>query len=77
MRALTATATVRPDHVLTVQVPADIAPGTHQVVVVLQEAGAPMSQVDFMEDWPAPHNTGLVDPNMTFRREDIYDDDGR
>jgi hypothetical protein len=76
MRALTATAIVRPDHVLTVQMPTDVAPGAHQVVVVLQE-GAPAEQKgELLENWPA-HDAQLVNPHMSFRREDIYGDDGR
>jgi hypothetical protein len=77
VRALTATAIVHPDHTLTLQVPADIPAGAHQVVIVLQEPPSPQEQVLFMANWPAPHNVGLVDPNMTFRREDIYGEDGR
>ena len=77
MRTVTATAIVRPDHVLTVQVPADIAPGTHQVVVVLQEAAPVAPFPDFLANWPAPYDVGPVDPNMTYRREDMYGDDGR
>jgi hypothetical protein len=76
MRALTVTAVVRPDHTLTVQVPADIPPGTHQVVVVLQEDASPPRRDRFTADWPV-HQSGPVDANMTFRREDIYGDDGR
>jgi hypothetical protein len=76
MRAVTATAIVREDHLLTVQLPADIPPGVHEVVIVLQEAASRPQQALSFKDWPA-HNVGLVDPNMTFRREDIYGDDGR
>jgi hypothetical protein len=76
MRALTATATVRPDHTLTLQVPDDVAPGTHDVVVVFQDE-ASSSSAPVSSAWPAPYNTGPIDPNMTFRREDIYGDDGR
>ena len=77
MRAVTSTATVRPDHTLTVQVPADIPPGEHQVVVVLQEVPARKQGGFSLADWPPPYNVGPVDPAMTFRREDIYGDDGR
>ncbi len=77
MRALTATAIVGSDHTLVLQLPQDIDPGPHQVVVVLQEQGKEPPRRAFMADWPAPYNTGLVDPNMTFRREDLYGDDGR
>ena len=76
MRALTLTAVVRSDHTLIVQVPKDVSPGTHQVVVVLQD-GAPAPQRGrFTADWLA-HQTGPADPNMTFRREDMYGDNGR
>jgi hypothetical protein len=75
MRALTTTAIVRPDHTLTVQVPPDIPPGVRSVVVVLEEpspspaASAPLRL--------SPHPVGLADDARTFRREDIYGDDGR
>lgn len=76
MRALTATAVVRPDHTLTLQVPPDIPPGVHQVVVVLQDEAQPAKPDQAFVDWPA-HPVGLLDPAMTFRREDIYGDAGR
>lgn len=77
MRALTLTALVRADHMMMVQVPEDIPPGTHEVVVVLQE-GTVLRQPEgrFTANWPV-HDSGPIDPNMTFRREDIYGDDGR
>jgi hypothetical protein len=74
MRTLIATATIDPNHMLTVQVPADIPPGAHQVVVVLEDV--PTTGEALIVNWPA-HNVGLSDPAMTFRREDLYGDDGR
>jgi hypothetical protein len=76
MRALTAIATVRADHSLTMQVPADVPAGSHRVVVVFEEAAPKKAFSNFFADWPA-HDVSLVDPQMTFRREDIYGDDGR
>ena len=76
MRAVTATAIVRADHMLTVQVPADIPPGVHEIVVVLQEEASHPQPEQLFKDWPA-HEVGLVDPTMTFRRENLYGDDGR
>lgn len=76
MRAVTATAIVHPDHTLSVQVPGDISPGVHQVVVVLQEDTPPPHTQQLLTNW-SPHPVGLVDPTMTFRREDMYGDDGR
>jgi hypothetical protein len=75
MRAVTATAIVRSDHTLTVQLPADIPPGPRTVVVVLEDAAevlaAPVS-LNF-----CPHPVGPADPACTYRREDIYGADGR
>ena len=76
MRTLTATAVVNENHTLTVEVPADISPGIHEVVVVIQHPEPQQRPNELFRDWPA-HNVGLVDPTMTFRREDIYGDDGR
>ncbi len=76
MRALTAAATVRSDHILTLHVPADIPPGVHQIVVVLEDSPLRTEQETSLADWPT-HNVGLTDPTMTFHREDLYGDDGR
>lgn len=70
MRALTVSALVRPDHMLTVQVPADIPPGTHQVVLVFQQGPAP-SPLPLFSNWPPPHDVGPADPTCTYRREDM------
>lgn len=75
MRAVTATAMVRPDHSLTVQVPADIPPGPRTVVIVLEDA-TPNPRV-LRPLKLSPHPVGPADPACTYRREDIYDDDGR
>lgn len=77
MRSLVVTAVVTPEHTLTVAVPADIPPGPHQVVLVIDGADQPSFQgpPDFL-NWPA-HDVALVDPSCTFRREDLYGDDGR
>jgi hypothetical protein len=76
MRVITATAVVRPDHTLTVPVPADIPPGALQVVIVFQEEAGRPQPVPSVTDWPA-HDVGPTDPTCTYRREDIYGDDGR
>ena len=75
MRAVTAIAVVRPDHTLTVSVPADVPPGPQNVVVVFQDGqAAPPVRTPLTF---APHPTGPVDSNCTYRREDVYGDDGR
>jgi hypothetical protein len=75
MRAVTATAIVRPDHTLTVQLPADIPPGARTVVIVLEDANeAVPNQLPFLFH---PHPVRPADPTCTYRREDLCGDDGR
>ena len=52
MRTLTLTTIVNPDHTLTVAVPADIPPGPHQVVVVIQEELSPPKCGPAVANWP-------------------------
>jgi hypothetical protein len=77
MRSLVVTAVVTAEHTLTVVVPPDISPGPHQVVLVIDESRPqpPPGLPDF-RNWPA-HEGTFVDPSCTFRREDLYGDDGR
>jgi hypothetical protein len=75
MRTIETTAVVTPEHTITVQLPPDIPPGSHRVVVVIERNGTAPPPVVSWREW-APHNTGPVDPANTFRREDLYGDDG-
>ena len=75
MRTIETIALITDAGILTVQVPPEIAPGTHQVVLVIDEAPpppAPQVRADFpvwdCGPWPA---------DLSLRREDMYDDDGR
>ena len=80
MRTIETQVTVTPDGRLTVQVPApaDILPGEHRAVLVIDEHVAPASvrtpkppltlKAWKWEAWPT---------DATFRREDLYEDDGR
>jgi hypothetical protein len=78
MRSLVVTAVVTPEHTVTVTVPPDIPPGPHQAVLVIaEEVQQPSRGQPDIRNWPPPHDVGPVDPNMTFRREDMYGDDGR
>ena len=76
MRTIETTAVVTPEHTITVQLPPDIPPGSHRVVVVIERNGAPAPPTVSWREW-TPHDTGPVDPANTFRREDLYGDDGR
>lgn len=80
MRTIETQVTVTPDGQLTVQVPvpADIPPGEHRAVLIIDEHIAAASvrtpkpplalKVWKWDTWPA---------DATFRREDLYEDDGR
>jgi hypothetical protein len=72
MKTISTKAVIGPDRVLTVQLPADVTPGEHEVVVVLNGATA-----DATPALGPPHNIAPIDPSFTYRREDIYGDDGR
>jgi hypothetical protein len=74
MRTVETTATVAPDGTLTVQVPPDVTPGTHQIVLVI-------------DDWPHEGresqlgafpviSVGAWPPDLSLRRENIYGDAG-
>lgn len=77
MRAVETVAAVNSDHTMTAQLPADIPPGSHRVVVVIEAdtSHEPPPQHGWA-NWPA-HDVALTDPTFTFRREDLYGDDGR
>jgi hypothetical protein len=58
-----------------VPMPPDIEPGRHKVIVVVdQPVGARRRRPRLT--W-GRYDVELVDPSMTFRREEIYDDSGR
>lgn len=75
MRALEMIATVTPDRKLTIEVPAEIQPGEHQVVLIIDEWASAQSTEPPL-NFPS-YPTGPVDDAATFRREDIYRPDGR
>ena len=72
MKAITATVEVGSDRVLTVQLPPDVAPGRHEVVIVVNGVLLPAP-----DRLPPPHQQGPSDPSDTFRRRDLYSDGGR
>jgi hypothetical protein len=75
MRAIETTAEVGPDGKLVVQLPSDIPPGPHRVVVVVEEQPAAKPTREPLTF--SNHDLTLIDPSFTFRREDLYGDDGR
>ena len=76
MKAIETVAVVGDDRKLTVQLPPDVVPGPHQIVVVLDGLRSELLQAWTMDDWPV-HDAGLLDPNFTMRREELYGDGGR
>ncbi len=68
MRTIETRATVRPDGTLVAQVPPDVAPGEHRVVLVLEETAA-TATTGGLE--PPVHDLGLW-PYAPLRREDLY-----
>ena len=74
MRTIEATATVADDGTLTVRVPSDIPPGDHRVRLIIDDAPetSPARTLTFSK-----YSVGLTSPSITFRREDLYDDQGR
>lgn len=76
MKTLETTAVVGHDHKLTLQLPPEIAPGRHHIVLVIDESQNKAGQTWTTADWPI-HDAGLVDPSFTMRREELYGDNGR
>jgi hypothetical protein len=74
MKTIETTAMVSSDHRLTIQVPEDVSPGEHRVVLTIDEERptGPRQPLRF-SGYPA----GLASDAFTCRREDLYGDDGR
>jgi hypothetical protein len=76
MRTLELIGQVEPDGRLTLQLPADIPPGAHRIVLVIDDRPgtppAPVSLDDFPVDDYGPWPEGL-----SLRREDLYGEWGR
>jgi hypothetical protein len=70
MKTIQTIATVTEDGKLTVQVSTDIAPGEHQIVLVIDETPAVKRQHPPLKfsDYPV----GVRSADFTFRREDLY-----
>ncbi|MBW4695136.1 MAG: hypothetical protein KME27_25580 [Lyngbya sp. HA4199-MV5] len=72
MRTIETTATITADGQLTLQVPPDLLPGQHRVVLVIDEPSVPTPQRSPFQISAYP--VGLASPALTFRREDLYGD---
>ncbi|MGP0066380.1 MAG: hypothetical protein ACLQGP_22675 [Isosphaeraceae bacterium] len=78
MRAIQTTIEVDEEGGATIQLPADVAPGPYQAVVVIaeKEPAAPRP-LPTMADFPRHEIPWPFPEGFTFRREEIYGDDGR
>ena len=73
MRTIETQAEITSGGILTARVATDLAPGQHQVVIVIDDekrVASPRQPLRF-----AAHPVGLVSDDFTFRREDLYGDD--
>jgi hypothetical protein len=80
MKTITATAIVTPDGKITLQLPPDIPPGEHQVVLVIDEQSASEPPLTKKERPPLNfpvHDVGPWPADLSLRREDMYDEWGR
>jgi hypothetical protein len=68
--------TVDEQGVATMQLPAEIAPGQHDVVLVIGETPA-WRKAPIMAGFPRHDVRVDLPEGFTFRREDLYDDSGR
>lgn len=80
MKTIQTIATVTEDGKITLQLSADIPPGEHQVVVIIDEKPL-QEKVQTKEklpplDFPVIHVDSWSE-NLSLRREDMYGDDGR
>ena len=75
MRTIETTATITADGTLTVQVPPDIQPGPHHVVVWIDDH-LDLPEARPTHDFPVIH-VGAWPVDLSLRREDMYGDDGR
>jgi hypothetical protein len=66
-------ATVDEQGMMTLRLPAHVAPGEHELVVVIEEPAKTRAPLSF-----SSHDVGPwpFSPGETFRREDLYGDDG-
>lgn len=74
MRTIATTATIQEDGTLTVRVPTDIDPGSHRIVVVIEETSPPAPAP--LPAWPS-REYGPWPAELSLRREDLSDAWGR
>lgn len=76
MKTIQTTILVNEEGKATIQLTPDVAPGPHQAVVVIEEP-VPTHLQPTMTDFPRHEIPWPFPADFTFRREEIYGDDGR
>ena len=76
MRTIKTTAMITAEGTLTVQVPSDIPPGPHHVVVWIDDDHGALSEARPLHDFLVMH-VGAWPADLSLRREDLYGDEGR
>ena len=74
MKTIETTAVIGNDRTLSLQLPPDITPGQHHVVVVIEELLP--AKTTSLDDFPTI-DLGPWPAGLSLRREDMYGDDGR
>jgi hypothetical protein len=72
MKTIETTIEVDAQRRATIQLPVDLAPGPHRVVMVIDEPAVARTPLTF-----SAHDVGPWPEGFTVRREEIHGDDGR
>jgi hypothetical protein len=76
MKTIRTTAVVDADHRATIQMPEDVAPGEHRVLVVIEGEASEGPASKTLVDFPVI-DVGRWPEGLSLRREEMYGDDGR
>ena len=76
MRTIETTGVVTAEHTITLTLPDDVPIGTHNLIVVLSSEPADVKPPCELNQLPT-YDMEFADNVGTFRREEMYGDDGR
>ena len=75
MRTIETVATVTPERTVTIQLPPEVKPGEHKVVLVIEEVTERKAARRRLK--LPKYSVGPWPEGLSLRREDMYGDDGR
>jgi hypothetical protein len=76
MTTIETTVDIGPNRQLAIQLPDEVAPGRHRVILQIDEAHQPQNPSEWLAKLPRL-DLGPWPTNLNLRREDMYADDGR